>query len=188
MPMAGWWPSAWRSSCRCRAVQSGRHPCSVDRPKKRVHSRHSPRLAAAARGTCAACARRLTSRIDTSSVDTTTLAAGAGGLAAGTGASRCERERDETGGLAAGTGASRCERERDETGGLAAGTGAAGAGALAAGAGAHDGAMGTAVGALGMEGSATGIGGCANGGGGGAIDGGGGAIDGGPMCGATDGS
>ena len=32
------------------------HPCSVGRSRNRVHSRHSPRLAAAASGTCAACA------------------------------------------------------------------------------------------------------------------------------------
>jgi hypothetical protein len=43
-------------------------------------------------------ARRLTSRIDTSSADTTTLAAGAGGLAAGTGAGVSRCERDEAGG------------------------------------------------------------------------------------------
>ena len=145
MPMAGWWPSAWRSSCRCRAVQSGRHPCSVDRPKKRVHSRHSPRLAAAARGTCAACARRLTSRMDTSSVDTTTLAAGAVGLATGTGA--------------AGASA------------LAAGA-AAHDGAMGTAVGAHDGAIGIEGSANGTGACAIGRGGGANGGGGGAIDGG----------------
>ena len=81
-----------------------------------MHSRHSPRLAAAASGTpIGVRARRLTSRIDTSSADTTTLAADAGGLAADTGA-----------------GVSRCER--DKAGGLAADTGAGGAGALATGA------------------------------------------------------
>ena len=131
--MAGWWPLAWRSSCRCRAVQSGRHPCSVDRPKNRVHSRHSPRLAAAARGTCAACARRLTSRMDTSSVDTTTLAAGAVGLATGTGAAGASAL---AAGAAAHDGAIGIEGSATGTGACAIGRGG---GANGGGGGAIDG-------------------------------------------------
>ena len=41
---------ACRLSCRCCTEQSGRHPCSVDRSRNRVHSKHSPRLAHAGMG------------------------------------------------------------------------------------------------------------------------------------------
>jgi hypothetical protein len=46
---------ACRLSCRCCTEQSGRHPCSVDRSRNRVHSKHSPRLAHGLAAAASAC-------------------------------------------------------------------------------------------------------------------------------------
>ncbi len=46
---------ACRLSCRCCTEQSGRHPCSVDRSRNRVHSKHSLRLAHGLAAAASAC-------------------------------------------------------------------------------------------------------------------------------------